>query len=247
MSASQHGSGLRRILVGLVLFGISFGYVEAAVVAYLRAIYDPIRAELQPGRGSGDLFPLIRLEQLHASGPEHVRRLETELGREVSTLVLLTGAALLAARNFNEWIAAFLIAFGIWDIFYYVFLKLLICWPASLMTWDILFLIPLPWVGPVIAPVLVAAVMVASGIAVLWRERHGRPVALTCPHWAVIIAGGLVIVLSFCWDWRNITAGGYPQSFNWPLYFGGLMLGAAGFLHAFFQQKHAPPTTSATA
>lgn len=236
MSASQHGSGLRKLLVGLVLFGISFGYVEAAVVVYLRAIYDPIRAQWQPGRQSGDLFPLIQLEQLEAAGPQHLRRLKTELGREFATLVLLSGAALLAARNFNEWIAAFLVAFGIWDIFYYVFLKLLIGWPASLMTWDILFLIPLPWVGPVVTPVMVAAVMIAAGVALLWRERSGRPVPLAAPHWAAIVLGGLVIVISFCWDWRNVTAGGYPRPFNWPVYFAGLILAAGGFLHGFLRR-----------
>jgi hypothetical protein len=244
--ADQSRSGLGRVIVGLVLFGISFGYVEAAVVVYLRAVYQPVRQQLNPEHAPGDLFPLIRFDQLESLGTHHVRQLHTELGREFATLVLLAGAALLAARNFNEWIAAFIVAFGVWDIFYYVFLKLLIDWPASLLTWDVLFLLPVPWAGPVITPVMVAAAMIVAGLLVLWRERTGRPVAFTIWHWTAIVAGGLLIVVSFAWDYRNLMVGGYPAQFNWPLYFAGLLLGAAAFVHA-FARRLAEPVTSAPA
>ena len=43
--------------------------------------------------------------------------------------------------------AFFLFLFGVWDIFYYIWLKVFLHWPASLLTWDVLFLIPVPWVA----------------------------------------------------------------------------------------------------
>jgi hypothetical protein len=79
---------------------------------------------------------------------------------------MLAAIALAVARNARQWTAAFAIAFGVWDIVFYACLKLLLGWPASLFTWDILFLIPVPWVGPVIAPVLVSLTMIAAGILV---------------------------------------------------------------------------------
>lgn len=223
---------LTRVLTALVLFGISFGYVEAAVVVYLRAILEPIRREALPNEPKDALFPLLTVEQLREAGPRHVRMLATELGRELATLVMLAAAGLAVARNFRQWLAAFMIAFGVWDVFYYVFLKLLIDWPASPATWDILFLVPVPWVAPVLAPVLVAVVMILAGTAILWRESAGRPVRLRWLHWAAILGGGLTIVVAFCWDYENAMAGGWPNPFNWPLFLAGLLVGTAAFLHA---------------
>src|SRR5277367_4986158 len=155
---------MRRAVAALFLFGISFGYVEAAVVVYLRAIYDPIRAHLHPERGPRELFPLITPQELANAGPENPRRLVIEIGREAATMLMLGSVALAVARNLHQWIAAFAIVFGVWDIMFYAFLKLMIHWPESLSTWDILFLIPLPWVGPIWAPVLVALSMIACGL-----------------------------------------------------------------------------------
>src|SRR5260370_7926441 len=92
------------------------------------------------------------------------------MGREAATIVMLAAIALAGADNAGQWAAAFAIAFGTWDIAFYAFLKLLLDWPASLLTWDILFLIPIPWVGPVLAPVIVSASMIAAG---LWHLRRG--------------------------------------------------------------------------
>ena len=178
---------MRRAIAALFVFGISFGYVEAAVVVYLRAIYNPIRARLHPERGPDDLFPLITQKELANTGPENSRRLAIEVGREAATMVMLAAVALAAARNLHEWIAAFAIAFGVWDISFYAFLKLMIHWPESLRTWDILFLIPLPWVGPVWAPVLVALTMIVCGVISL---RAGG-VRGRLPHWAGVLAGAM--------------------------------------------------------
>jgi hypothetical protein len=219
---------MSRIVTALLLFGISFGYLEAAVVVYLRAIYDPIRQRIHPERRPNDLFPLITQDQLLAAGPENEQRLIIELGREVATIAMLAGFALVMGRNFNERMAAFAVTFGLWDISFYVFLKIMIHWPESLNTWDILFLIPLPWIGPVLAPVLVSAALIVCGLISL--SRGGIPARPW--HWLAMIAGGLVVILSFVWDFRNTMAGGLPNPFNWPLFLVGETLGVIGFLAA---------------
>ena len=165
---------MRRILTALFVFGITFGYVEAAVVVYLRSIYEPLRQSISP-RPAHDLFPLITLPQLRAAGAENVSHFVTELAREAATILMLAAIALAVASSFQQWAAAFLIAFGVWDISFYLFLKVLIDWPASLLTWDLLFLIPVPWASPVIAPVIVSLSMIGCGLAALsGRRRESR-------------------------------------------------------------------------
>ena len=114
---------MKRILTALIVFGITFGYVEASVVVYLRAIYEPIRQSIH-ARAPNELFPLITPKQLETAGPANVRRLVTELGREAATILMLAAIGLAVARTFQQWAAAFLIAFGVWDISFYVFLKI---------------------------------------------------------------------------------------------------------------------------
>ena len=91
------------------------------------------------------------------------------MGREAATLVMLLGVAMLAGTDRWDRIALFCIAFGVWDIAYYVWLWVFLRWPPSLLTWDVLFLIPVPWVGPVVAPVIVSVVMIVGG----WPWRAG--------------------------------------------------------------------------
>jgi hypothetical protein len=219
---------MRRAIAALFLFGISFGYVEAAVVVYLRAIYDPIRQRIHPERKPTELFPLITPQQLADSGPENPRRLVIEVGREAATMLMLAAVALAVASNFRQWFAAFAIVFGVWDITFYAFLKVMIHWPDSLSTWDILFLIPLPWVGPVWAPVLVALTMIVCGL-ISFRSGGllGTPL-----HWLGVLAGALVIVIAFVWDFRNTSAGGLPNPFNWPLFLVGEAIALIAFLAA---------------
>jgi hypothetical protein len=222
---------MRRPLIALILFGAAFGYVEAAVVVYLRTIYEPIRQKISP-RPSNELFPLITPRQLADAGPENTRRLLTELGREAATLVMLAAIGLAVAGNFQQWAAAFLVAFGVWDIAFYLFLRLLIHWPASVMTWDLLFLLPVPWVGPVLAPVIVSASMIVCGSIALTRTIH-----LKAPHWIAILSGGLIVVIACCLDYPNITRGGLPNPFHWGLFTAGELLGVAGFASAAASSK----------
>jgi hypothetical protein len=221
---------LWRSLLALGLFGVSFAYVEAAVVVYLRALYEPLHHRLHPDRGPDDLFPVIRLDQLAAEGPAMRRRLDIELVRELATLVMLAAVGLAVGRGRRDTFSAFLVAFGVWDIAFYAFLKILIDWPATFWTWDLLFLLPLPWTAPVIAPMIVALSMIVSGVTVLAFEAAGRPLRLSPLEWAAVVLGGLILVVAFCWDHRNIIAGGLPQPFHWPLFWTGEAIGVGGFL-----------------
>src|SRR4030043_1288929 len=141
ISADSLRTNFKRFCV-VVVFGIAFAYIEASVVVYLREIFHP----------SGFTFPLAEF----GITPLWKRLLLTETGREAATLVVIFTASWLFGRNLRQRFAFFLTIFAVWDIFYYVWLKVLINWPASIMDWDILFLIPTVWAGPVIAPILIS-------------------------------------------------------------------------------------------
>ena len=223
---------LRRIVVGLFLFGISFGYVEAAVVIYLRALYEPLRQRLTPGRAPGDLFPLLDRGRMVAEAPETGRLLTVEVIREAATILMLAAAAMLVTGDRGLWLPAFSIAFGVWDVSFYLFLKLWIGWPASLGTWDLLFLLPVPWVAPVLAPVIVSLTIIGCGLMALCR-----PVKIGPVQWAGLILGGALVILSFTWDFRYVVAGNLPHPFAWWLFVAGEFVSLGTFLKAFLKRS----------
>jgi hypothetical protein len=192
---------------------------------YLRALGEPVRR--QAGLDPAQLFPLLTLENL---GPLR-QMLIVELIRELATLAMLAAAALAVARSIGTWLAGFAIAFGAWDLSFYVFLKLLIDWPASLLTWDLLFLLPAPWAGPVLAPVIVAVSLVVCGWIALQRDMRAKRL-----EWVGLVAGGLIIITSFMFDTRSLMAGKTPESFPWWLFALGEAMGIAAFLRAL--QRH---------
>jgi len=214
----------------VIVWAVAFAFVESAVVEYLRALYFPMEQ-------GGFQFPLQTLCQLRGMGKSHVTRLFIELGRECATLVMLAAVGMLAGRNRREAWAHFMIAFGVWDIFYYIWLRLFLGWPQSPLTWDLLFLVPVPWVAPVIAPVIISLCLIAAGIIVLFREQSGRPLLLTWPDWALIAGGGTIVIVSFCLDARNILAGGVPHQFNWTLFLMGLSVSLGTFVKRLLQRN----------
>jgi hypothetical protein len=205
---------MKRTLIWLFAWGAAFGYLEAAVVVYLRAIYYP----------EGFAFPLTLMEG---------RILWTEIGREAATLLVLAATAVLSFPRLQNRMAAFVLLFGVWDIFYYVFLKLLLGWPQSLLTPDILFLIPAPWVGPVYAPLLVSAAFIAAGTAVLVRNAKGDFPHFDSGFVAAETAAGVLVVASFLFSGRSLGITGLPEPFIWPLFATGFLLGVGAFLYAF--------------
>lgn len=212
----------RRIILSLILFGIAFGYLEASVVVYLRQLGEPLR--LAAGLKPHTLFPLVTLQQAQPQ----IKTLEIELGREASTLLMLATAAWAVAGSPRRWLAGFSLAFGVWDLAFYVWLKVLIGWPASLAEWDILFLLPVPWAAPVLAPSIVAASLAVGGAVGLTRTPDRVP-------WlsrSLLLAGMAILLTAFMWDWRHWLAGGMPREFPWTVFAAGELLGIAGFLTA---------------
>lgn len=219
------------VLAGLYLFGLGFGFVEAVVVVDLRALLGPTVSRAA-GRSTDELFPMIPLDRLAREEPATSRLIRIEVVREGATMVLLAGVGMAAGRSFLGRFSAFVVGFGVWDLAYYLFLRVLLGWPESVWTWDILFLIPVPWTAPVLAPAIVAASMVLAGSIAIVAETTDRPLRVSRREWLAIVAGGLVLIGSFCWDWRHIAAGGVPEAFPWPVFAIGEILGLGGFVHA---------------
>jgi hypothetical protein len=231
-AATANGRPAARLLAGLVLFGLAFGYVEAAAAIYLRGLYEPIHRRVYPDVSPEELFPLIPLERLETEEGQGGHWLAIELGREAATLLMLAAVGLCVGRNFREGFAAFVVAFGAWDVFYYAFLKVWLDWPRSLLDWDLLFLLPVPWAGPVLAALVVALAMIAAGAVVLVREAAGRPLVLTGIHWLGFCAGGVLITMAFCLDYQRLLSGAAPGEFPWTVFAAGLAVGLAAWLHA---------------
>lgn len=146
---------MRQKILLLVVFAVSMAYLEAAIVVYLRELY-------YPGNILA-IFPVRKFQPLDFI---------VELGRETATVFMLVAVALLTERRKPvRRFAAFVFLFGLWDIFYYVWLKILIGWPVSWLEWDILFLIPWAWFGPWICPALIALTFVSWGAVILLSER----------------------------------------------------------------------------
>jgi hypothetical protein len=150
-----------------------------------------------------------------------------EVGREAATLIMLLSVTAAMSTDRWEWFLAFCLSFGIWDIFYYVWLWVFLGWPPSLLTTDILFLIPVPWVGPVLAPVIVSVALIVGSLLLLRLKYQGTRLSFPPWLWGLAIAGGGVVLLSFTLDFRVILAQMEPPPFRWGLFAGGVTCGAA--------------------
>jgi len=206
----------------VVILAIAFGYNEAAVVVYLRQIFHP----------EGFSFPL----SANFLADKSRDLLFAEVGREAATLAVIFSACLLAGGNLRQRVAYFMTIFAVWDIFYYVWLKALIGWPASMMDWDILFLIPVPWAGPVLAPVLVSAAMLVFAGIILYRDVAGRAISPSFWEWFGFCAAGIVVIVSFCIPGRHITEADYTGHFSWAFFGAGLLGAVALFTKCFYKK-----------
>lgn len=202
----------------VLAFGIAFGYVEAAVVVYLQGAL---------GFAAGQPLPLQP-----ASG-DTGRLVAVEAGRELATLVMLATVGMLAGASRWERLAWAAVAFGAWDIAYYGWLVVFIGWPPSLGTWDLLFLVPAPWVGPVWAPIAVSLALVGVGTAAARRLRSGGTLSIGGWQVAAGIGGGALVIGSFLTGSPTALAGGVPESYPWPVFAAGMLLACAAAWAAF--------------
>jgi hypothetical protein len=216
----------------VVIFAMAMAWVESAVVYYLRTMIDRIEP-YQPNP-----LPIIG-----GLGP-------AEMVREMATMVMLLTVGILAGRNWKSRLGYSAIAFGVWDIFYYVFLKAMCGWPHSLLDWDILFLLPLPWWGPVLAPVLIALLMILWGTVVSsWRIERARN-GLEWKAWGLNFSGVALALYLFMADSIRVAHGGVdairnvlPQSFNWPVFCVALLLMAAPIAELMWRMRRAVAQT----
>jgi hypothetical protein len=204
---------IRRLLC-LSLFAIAMAQVEASVVVHLRSIYYPTNPLA--------IFPLSLFSH---------RDLMIELVRELATVVMILSVALLSERGFIRVFAGFVYVFGLWDIFYYVWLKLMIGWPLRWGEWDVLFLIPWPWFGPWLTPALIALLFVCWGA---WVICSARQFSFDRASAALFILGVALALAAFLLPAVPLLPHGeaafrhfQPHAFAWWLYIPGFLLMAA--------------------
>ena len=197
----------------VVIYAGAMAWVESAVVFYLRSMIDrvePYQANPLPIIGG---FALV------------------ELPREFATMVMLFAVGFLAGRTWRARIGYAVIAFGVWDIFYYVFLKMMCGWPHSLLDWDVLFLLPMPWWGPVLAPVLISLLLILWGTFASQFERKHAPVLSNWRVWILNLIGMALALYVFMADTIAAAHRGLdairtvlPEKFNWPMFGVALVL-----------------------
>jgi hypothetical protein len=189
-------------LLSVSIFIIAMAYLESAIVVYLRGLYG-IEVLLRDINLTPDKYTFI------------------EIGREAATIVMLVTIALIAGNSKPKKWGYFFLSFGLWDIFYYIWLYILIQWPQSLLEWDILFLIPLPWWGPVLSPVLISLLLISIGYLLIGEVKF----KITGLDWSIIILSIVILLFTFVEDSINIILTGVgditqikPAKFNWALF-----------------------------
>ena len=201
------GRVMRRAL-WVTLYAIAMAAVESAVVVYLRALH----------QGTAPLTVLMH----EIPAP----LIAIEVGREFATLVMLLAVAGVAGRTAWEGFLYLALAFGVWDIFYYIWLWVFIGWPPSLLTWDVLFLIPVPWLGPVLAPVIVSLCLVAGSLWLLGRSA----LRLSPRAWVLASVGAVLVLLSFTIDYHYALVRTDPPRFRWEVFWAGIVIGVGGLI-----------------
>jgi len=212
MNYSQRTSAdkpIRKIL-WVTIFGIAMAFVESAVVVYLRKIYypDDFRFPLKP------IFDTLII---------------VEVFREIATILMLIAVAAIAGKKLWERLSYFLLCFAIWDIFYYIWLKVLLNWPSTLLDWDILFLMPLPWIAPVIAPVSVSVLMIVFSLKIIQLLHKGYEFKTGLIPCLLTLAGAVIILFSFVRD----TGATLHQKLPQPYMYGLLLMGELFYILAF--------------
>jgi hypothetical protein len=188
-------------------YAAAMAWVESAVVVYLRLLVGRVNPY--------QVDPL----------PLSVGLGWIEMVREAATLVMLWAAGWLAGRTWRGRAGYSLIAFGAWDIFYYIFLVPMSGWPRSILDWDVLFLLPLPWWGPVLAPVLISVLLIVGGAMAAWGEASQKAAWPRPWAWALNVAGVVLALYTFMEEAiRALPLGeeavrqALPAAFDWPLF-----------------------------
>lgn len=192
----------RATVAAVVAYGVAMAFVEAAAVVYLQLALGGQVGAVLPLRPASETGSLVSIEAV----------------RELATLVMIAAVGLLAGRTSLERLAWAAVVFGTWDVGYYGSLYVVSGWPPSLATLDILFLLPVPWIGPVWSPIVVSAALVAVGLIAARVVRSGRALRLDRRHWLAGALGGVLVVGSYVSDTASVLAGGLPGPYPWPVF-----------------------------
>ncbi|MDR3626891.1 MAG: hypothetical protein P4L45_08665 [Ignavibacteriaceae bacterium] len=214
-------SSVKKFIL-IAVFSIAMAYLEAAVVVYLRMIFYP----------EGFQFSLKIMP---------ISTFLIEYGREFSTIVMLVVIGYLSGKTRIERFFYFIFCFGIWDIFYYVWLKIFLNWPASIFQNDILFLIPIPWVGPILAPIIVSFTMIIASVLSIYLQNKGYTLKVENEHLILTILGCIIILISFLWNAYtiNLLEESNP-GFQWKIFFLGEVMLITGLI--LFLKNNSPKT-----
>jgi len=208
---------LFRTVSLLIVFGISMGFFEAAVVIYLRELYYP----------SEFSFPVVPVSQKIAM---------TELLRETASLIMLLSVSLVTGKDNIRRLAYFLLTFATWDLTYYLFLKVILNWPASITDWDILFLIPFPWYAPVLAPCIASVLMLMLSFSLIKSPEMPLSKLIRPLNMILLIGGCLLVIMSFTVDHIShafklikdtstpLIPFIIPDKFPWAIFIAGILL-----------------------
>ncbi len=213
----------------VVAYALAMGYLESAVVVYLRAAL---------GIDPGSLGPLPQSDMAVDFGA-------IEVGREAATLVMLAAVGWIAGRRPLERLAWVAVAFGIWDISYYVWLWVFVGWPPSIDTWDLLFLIPVSWTAPVWAPCAVSAALIAFGLAAARASELGRRLHVSLGEGAAASGGGFLVYLSFTLGSDRVVADPTARDYPWPIFVAGMALAMASGATVLRRARRTAPTRPA--
>lgn len=203
-------------LFNALLFSAAFGFLEAAVVVYLRELWYP----------QGFTFPI----KIISGGI-----INAEYWREAATLIMIFSAACIAGKTRLQRFAYFMLIFGVWDIIFYLALKIMLGWPASIMDYDLLFLLPAPWTGPVLAPVIISASMITAGIILIKFIDNGIKPYQTRAVWFFEITGGIIIFISFIASAQDVANGVYPSHFSWAVFLAGWLISLSPFIYSLYR------------
>jgi len=196
----------------LFIYAAAMANIEAAVVVYLRELYYP----------EGFSFPLKLISN---------KILLIEILREFSTIVMLVGITYLCGKSFLERFFYFIYTFGVWDIFYYVWLKIFLNWPPSLSTDDLLFLIPVPWIAPVYAPVIISISMILFSIVSIYLQQKGFLLTINKVSIIAAVLGVALILFSFMWNFQTRINSYSPVEFLWEFFLAGQLLIIISFIY----------------
>lgn len=222
-------------------FALAMGFLESSVVVYLRELYYP----------TGFNFPLKAMSPIASN---------TELFREAATIIMILAVSLLLSKNWLHRFAWFLVIFSVWDLSYYLFLKIILNWPASLFTYDILFLLPCPWTGPVLAPVINSLTMLLLAYSIFTNKADKQHLSnLSNIFWILLISGSVLILIAYMKEFLEfaavdhklhpaasasgkadipeLLAGFVPCNFNWYLFCSGAGLHIASVILVFSKKQ----------